>query len=57
MRGAAGPNRDTVLMKTAAALIVAGRAGDLREGVAQAAHSIDGGAALEALETLRRETA
>jgi len=36
---------------------VAERAGDLREGVAVAAQSIDGGAALATLETLRRETA
>ena len=57
LRGAAGPYRDTVLLNTAAALIVAGRAEDLRGGVAEAAASIDGGAALAALETLRRETA
>ncbi len=57
LRGAAGPYRDTVLLNAGAALIVAGRAGDLREGVAQAAPSIDGGAALGALETLKRETA
>jgi anthranilate phosphoribosyltransferase len=46
-----------VLLNAAAGLIVAGRVGDLREGVALAAASIDGGAALEALETLKRETA
>jgi anthranilate phosphoribosyltransferase len=57
LRGGAGPYRDTVLLNAGAALIVAGRAGDLREGVAQAARSIDGGAALGALETLKRETA
>ncbi len=57
LRGAAGPYRDTVLLNTAAALIVSGRVDDLREGVAEAAASIDGGAALAALETLRRETA
>ena len=57
LRGAAGPYRDTVLLNAAAALIVVGRAGELREGVALAACSLDGGAALEALETLRRETA
>jgi len=57
LRGAAGPYRDTVLLNAAAALVVADRAGDVREGVAQAAMSIDGGAALAALETLRRETA
>jgi anthranilate phosphoribosyltransferase/anthranilate synthase/phosphoribosyltransferase len=57
LRGAAGPYRDTVLLNAAAGLIVAGRAGGLREGVALAAASLDGGAALAALETLRRETA
>jgi anthranilate phosphoribosyltransferase len=57
LRGAAGPYRDTVLLNAAAALIVAGRAEDLRSGVVDAANAIDGGAALAALETLRRETA
>ena len=57
LRGAAGPYRDTVLFNAAAALIVAGRAEDLRAGVALASSAIDGGAALAALETLRRETA
>jgi anthranilate phosphoribosyltransferase len=57
LRGAAGPYRDTVLLNAAAALMVAGRVDDLRSGVAVAATSIDGGAALSALETLRRETA
>jgi anthranilate phosphoribosyltransferase len=57
LRGAAGPYRDTVLLNAAAALIVADRAEDLRAGVAVAAAAIDGGAALAALESLRRETA
>ncbi len=57
LRGAAGAYRDTVLLNAGAALIVAARAKDLREGVTQAARSIDGGAALAALETLKRETA
>ncbi len=57
LRGAAGPYRDTVLLNAAAGLIVAGRTDELREGVALAAASLDGGAALAALETLRRETA
>ena len=35
------PYRDTVLLNAAAALIVAGRAADLREGVALAGRSID----------------
>ncbi len=57
LQGAKGAYRDTVLLNAAAGLIVAGRAGTLREGVGLAAASIDGGAALAALETLKRETA
>ena len=57
LRGSPGAYRDTVLLNAAAALIVAGRTAELRDGVALAAGSIDGGAALAALETLKRETA
>ena len=57
LRGAGGPYRDTVLLNTAAALIVAGKANDLRAGVALAARSIDTGAAMATLDTLKRETA
>ncbi|MCC6719035.1 MAG: anthranilate phosphoribosyltransferase [Acetobacteraceae bacterium] len=57
LQGAPGAYRDTVLLNAAAGLIVAGRAADLREGVALAAGAIDRGVALAALETLRRETA
>jgi anthranilate phosphoribosyltransferase len=56
LQGATGPYRDTVLLNAAAALIVAARASDLREGVALAGRSIASGAALATLETLRRET-
>ncbi len=54
LNGASGAYRDTVLLNTAAALIVAGKATNLRDGVAQAAGAIASGAALNALETLRR---
>ena len=57
LQAAHGAYRDTVLLNAAAALIVAGRAADLREGVSLAAHSIASGAALAALETLRRVSA
>jgi anthranilate phosphoribosyltransferase len=57
LQGASGPYRDTVLLNAAAALIVAAKAADLREGVALAAQSIASGAALAALDSLRRETA
>lgn len=56
MRGEAGAYRDTVLLNAAAALIVAGRVGDIRAGVAQAASAIDTGSAAAALDALRRET-
>ena len=57
LQGGRGAYRDTVLLNAAAALIVAERAGDLREGVQLADRSIVSGAALNALELLRRETA
>jgi len=57
LEGAQGAYRDTVLLNAAAALIVAERAGDLREGVSLAARSIASGAARGALETLRRLSA
>lgn len=57
LKGAPGPYRDTVLLNAAAALVMAGRAGDLREGVAAAAQGIDRGAGLAALEALRKATA
>lgn len=50
--GAHGPYRDIVLLNAAAALIVAGKAADLRAGVALAAESIDTGAATRALDRL-----
>jgi anthranilate phosphoribosyltransferase len=55
LEGAAGAYRDTVLLNAAAALIVAGRAADLREGASQAAAALDRGAALDVLESLVRD--
>jgi anthranilate phosphoribosyltransferase len=52
LEGASGPYRDIVLLNAAAALLVADRAGDLNQGVAQAAASIDSGAAGAALARL-----
>lgn len=57
LTGETGAYRDTVLFNAAAALIVAGRAANLRDGVAQAAGAVASGAALNALDTLRRATA
>jgi anthranilate phosphoribosyltransferase len=47
--GDRGPRRDAALLNAAAALVVAGRAADLREGVAQAAEAVDSGRAADVL--------
>jgi anthranilate phosphoribosyltransferase len=52
LEGKAGPYRDVALLNAGAAMIVAGRARDLKEGVALAAKSVDGGAAAERLNRL-----
>ena len=46
--------RDIVLLNSAAAIMVAGKAKDLKEGAALAARSIDNGKAAHALATLQR---
>ena len=51
--GGGGPRRDVVLLNAGAALLVAGKARALREGVAIAAAAIDSGAALGVVERLR----
>jgi len=53
-----GPSayRDAATLNAAAGLVVADKAGDLREGAKLAAESIDSGAAREALESLKRIT-
>jgi anthranilate phosphoribosyltransferase len=55
LEGTPGAYRDTVLLNAAASLIVAGRAGDLREGVKLAAVALDRGAALDVLKNLVRD--
>lgn len=52
LAGDAGAARDVVLLNAGAALFVAGRAASLREGLAQAAASIDTGAAARTLAAL-----
>lgn len=54
--GAAGAYRDAVLLNAAAALVVADRVGDLREGVALARESLDSGAARGKVAALARLT-
>jgi anthranilate phosphoribosyltransferase len=52
LAGKKSPFRDIVLLNSAAALIVGGKAANLTDGVALAAHSIESGAAAKALEKL-----
>ncbi len=47
LRGEQGPRRDIVLLNAAAAMVVGGKARDLREGLAVAADAIDSGRAYE----------
>ncbi|SNR61729.1 anthranilate phosphoribosyltransferase [Methylobacillus rhizosphaerae] len=53
LRGETGPARDIVLLNAGAAIYVAGLAQDLQAGIAQAASSLDSGAALAKLEQLK----
>jgi anthranilate phosphoribosyltransferase len=50
--GARGPYRDTVLLNAGAALVVAGRAGDIHQGIRLATFSIDQGQAHAHLDRL-----
>jgi anthranilate phosphoribosyltransferase len=54
LAGAAGAYRDAVCLNAAAALLIAGKAGDLKEGVAQARESIDSGRAAAKVTALAR---
>lgn len=54
--GAAGAYRDAVLFNAAAALVIAGKAASLPEGVEMARESIDSGAARRAVERLAEVT-
>ncbi len=52
--GVPGARRDIVLLNAASALVAAGHAGDLKEGVALGAEAIDSGQAAATLEKLRQ---
>ena len=52
LRGQLGPKRDIVLLNAAAALVVASKAKDLKEGIRLAKDAIDSGRALEKLQLL-----
>jgi anthranilate phosphoribosyltransferase len=56
LAGETGPLRDIVLLNTAAGLIIAGRAADLREGAAIAADVLDSGKPAQVLQRLIAET-
>lgn len=56
LEGAKGAYRDAVLLNAAAALVVAGRADDLRQGVEMARESLDSGAARSKIEALAKVT-
>ncbi|UWQ43075.1 anthranilate phosphoribosyltransferase [Leisingera aquaemixtae] len=56
LQGTPSAYRDAVLLNAAAALVVAGKAADLKDGVARAAESIDSGAAKAKVEALARIT-
>lgn len=53
LTGIPGPRRDIVLLNAAAALVAAGLAADLKEGVARGAEAIDSGQAAATLAKLR----
>ncbi|HTB99017.1 MAG TPA: anthranilate phosphoribosyltransferase [Terracidiphilus sp.] len=54
LTGIPGARRDIVLLNAAAALVAAGLAGDLKEGVTQGAEAIDSGQAAATLAKLRQ---
>jgi anthranilate phosphoribosyltransferase len=56
LEGAPGPRREIVLLNAAAALVAAGAAADLRDGIARAAEAIDAGHAADRLRELVRAT-
>ncbi|MCX5665957.1 MAG: anthranilate phosphoribosyltransferase [Candidatus Omnitrophica bacterium] len=56
LKGERGPRRDIVLLNAAAALVVAGKVKDIKEGIRLSEKSIDSGAALEKLERLIKLT-
>jgi anthranilate phosphoribosyltransferase len=56
LAGAGGPRRDIVLLNSGAALLVAGRASGLADGIELAARSLDSGAARQVLDDLIART-
>jgi anthranilate phosphoribosyltransferase len=56
LKGVPGPCLDTALMNSGAALMVAGRAGTLREGLALASETVSSGSALACFEKIKAFT-
>ncbi|MBA3037990.1 MAG: anthranilate phosphoribosyltransferase, partial [Desulfobacterium sp.] len=56
LNGEKGPKRDIILINASAALVAAGKASNLKEGIILAQISIDSGAAISKLEALVRFT-
>lgn len=56
LNGEKGPKRNIVLMNTAAALVVSGKAENFKKGVEIASESIDSGKAMKKLEEIRKIT-
>jgi anthranilate phosphoribosyltransferase len=56
LEGEKGPQRDVVVLNASAALVAAGAAENLKEGVETAGKAVDEGAAAEKLEALVRFT-
>lgn len=56
LKGEKGPKRDVVLLNAGAALVVAGKAVDIKEGIHLAGEAIDSGAAEDKLQQLIRFT-
>lgn len=56
LSGKKGPKRDIVVLNSAVALYVAGKVGNIREGILLASESIDSGLAKKILENLVKET-
>ena len=52
LEGKPGPQREAVVLNTAAALMTAGKAEDLKEGMQMAAEAIDAGKALAVLRNM-----
>jgi anthranilate phosphoribosyltransferase len=52
-RGDRGPKRDVVVLNAAAGIVAGGMAETIRDGIGAAEHSIDSGAALKKLQSLR----